>query len=74
VLGVTGAISRLARVIPQSVSVSLQLGFGLLMGFLGLKLILATPWVGFDALALVFALQRIRTAFSSALLRISARR
>ena len=56
VLGVTGAISRLARVIPQSVSVGLQLGLGLLMGFLGLKLILATPWVGFGALALVFLL------------------
>jgi MFS superfamily sulfate permease-like transporter len=59
VLGVTGWIGRLARVIPQSVSAGLQLGLGLLMGVLGLKLMLETPWIGFPALAALFLLTRI---------------
>ena len=33
VLGATGLISRLARMIPQSVSAGLQLGLGLLMAY-----------------------------------------
>jgi len=59
VLGVTGWISRLARAIPQSVSAGLQLGLGLLMAVLGLKLVLQTPWLGFGSLALLFALMRV---------------
>ena len=58
-LGFTGWISRLARAIPQSVSAGLQLGLGLLLAVLGLKLILETPWLGFGSLALLFALTRI---------------
>src|SRR6201987_3323374 len=54
VLGITGWIGRLARAIPQSVSAGLQLGLGLLMAGLGLKLILENPWLGFGALALLF--------------------
>ncbi len=59
VLGVTGWIGRLARAIPQSVSAGLQLGLGLLMGVLGVKLMLETPWIGFPALAALFLLIRI---------------
>src|SRR5215467_2346921 len=59
VLGITGWIGRLARAIPQSVGAGLQLGLGLLMGMLGIKLILETPWLGFGSLALLFALMRI---------------
>jgi hypothetical protein len=59
VLGATGWISRLARLIPQSVSAGLQLGLGLLMTVLGLKLILETPVIGFAALALLVVLGRI---------------
>jgi MFS superfamily sulfate permease-like transporter len=59
VLGLTGWIGRLARTIPQSVSAGLQLGLGLLMGVLGLKLMLETPWIGFGALAALFLLSRI---------------
>ncbi|MBV9829579.1 MAG: putative sulfate/molybdate transporter, partial [Alphaproteobacteria bacterium] len=59
VLGITGWIGRLARAIPQSVSVGLQLGLGILMAALGLKLILETPWIGFASLAALFLLQRI---------------
>ncbi len=59
VLGITGWIGRLARAIPQSVSAGLQLGLGLLMGVLGVKLMLQTPWIGFGALALLLLLSRI---------------
>jgi MFS superfamily sulfate permease-like transporter len=58
-LSVTGWIGRLARALPQSVSAGLQLGLGVLIGVLGLKLILETPWLGFGSLALLFALTRI---------------
>ena len=59
VLGLTGWIGGLARAIPQSVSAGLQLGLGLLMGMLGLKLMLETPWLGLGSLALLFALTRV---------------
>src|ERR1700732_2630633 len=59
VLGITGWIGRLARAIPQSVSAGLQLGLGLLMGVLGLKLMLQTPWIAFPALAALILLTRI---------------
>jgi hypothetical protein len=59
VLGATGWIVRLARAVPQSVSAGLQLGLGLLMGFLGVKLMLETLWIGFPALVLLFLLSRI---------------
>jgi MFS superfamily sulfate permease-like transporter len=59
VLGVTCWIGRFARAIPQSVSAGLQLGLGLLMAVLGLKLILETPWIGFGSLALLLVLTRI---------------
>src|SRR5579864_6564479 len=59
VLGITGWIGRLARAIPQSVSAGLQFGLGLLMGVLGIKLILQTPWIGIPALVALFLLTRI---------------
>jgi MFS superfamily sulfate permease-like transporter len=59
VLGITGWIGRLARMIPQSVSAGLQLGLGLLMGMLGIKLMLETPWIGFGSLAALLMLTRI---------------
>src|SRR5438045_5812010 len=58
-LGVTGAIGRVARFIPQSVSAGLQLGLGILMGVLGIGLVLKTPWLGFGAFALLLMLMRI---------------
>ena len=59
VLGVSGLITRVARLIPQSVSIGLQLGLGLLMGVLGLKLILAGPVIGVVALVMLFVLMRV---------------
>jgi predicted benzoate:H+ symporter BenE len=59
VLGITGWISRLARAIPQSVSAGLQLGLGLLMGVLGIKLLLQTPFIGFGSLGALILVSRI---------------
>jgi MFS superfamily sulfate permease-like transporter len=59
VLGLSGLIGRVARLIPQSVSAGLQLGLGLLMGVLGIKLILTTPFIGTVALVMLFALTRV---------------
>ena len=59
VLGATGAIGRFARLIPQSVSTGLQLGLGLLLGVLGIKLMFETPIIGFGALAFLFVLLRV---------------
>lgn len=59
VLGLTGWIGRLARLIPQSVSAGLQLGLGVLLGVLGIKLMLGTLWVGVASLALLLVLTRI---------------
>ncbi len=58
-LGITGWIGKLARAIPQSVSAGLQLGLGLMMGVLGVKLMLETPWIAFPALAALCLLSRI---------------
>jgi hypothetical protein len=57
-LSITGWIGKLARAIPQSVSAGLQLGLGLLMGVLGVKLMLETPWIAFpsDHAAALFAI------------------
>jgi predicted benzoate:H+ symporter BenE len=59
VLGITGWIGRLTRAIPQSVSAGLQVGLGLLMGVLGVKLVLETPGIGCAALILLLVLMRI---------------
>ena len=59
VLGLTGWIGSLARASPRSVSAGLQLGLGLLMGVLGVRLMLQTPWIGFAALPLLLLLSRI---------------
>jgi hypothetical protein len=53
-LGVTGLITRVSRIIPQSVTAGLQLGLGLMMGWLGLMMVLQTPWIGIPALMLLF--------------------
>jgi len=58
-LGLTGAISRFARLIPQSVSAGLQLGLGLLMGLLGIELVLRIPWLGLGAVVVLVALMRV---------------
>jgi MFS superfamily sulfate permease-like transporter len=58
-LGATGAMARIARLIPRSVTAGLQLGLGLSMGLLGLRLAWETPWLGVLALALLVLLMRL---------------
>jgi hypothetical protein len=59
VLGATGAMGRIAKLIPQSVTAGLQLGLGLSMGLLGLKLAIEAPWLGAAALMLLVCLMRL---------------
>ena len=59
VLGLTGAIGPLARLIPLSVTAGLQLGLGLTMGVLGLKLMAETLWLGLLVLAVLLVLMRV---------------
>jgi len=58
-LGATGAMARLVRLIPQSVTAGLQLGLGLSMGLLGLKLAWEMPWLGVLALVLLVLLMHL---------------
>jgi MFS superfamily sulfate permease-like transporter len=58
-LGATGLIGRVARLIPQSVTAGLQLGLGLAMGWLGLKMTVEVPWIGVPALALLLGVPRL---------------
>jgi len=46
VLGATGIIVRLARLLPATVAAGLQLGLGLALSLLGIKLAMTTPWLG----------------------------
>jgi predicted benzoate:H+ symporter BenE len=50
ILGVSGLMVRLGRLIPQSVTAGLQLGLGLAMVLLGLSMIGEAPWLGLPAL------------------------
>jgi MFS superfamily sulfate permease-like transporter len=52
-------MARIARFIPQSVTAGLQLGLGLSMGLLGLKLAWESPWLGMLALVLLVLLMRL---------------
>lgn len=61
VLGISGGITWLARMMPQSVTTGLQLGLGVAMAFIGLKLVLGDPWLGFAALAGFIAASRVTT-------------
>jgi MFS superfamily sulfate permease-like transporter len=58
-LGLTGFIGGVARSIPQSVTAGLQLGLGLMMGWLGLMMVFQTPWIGIPALMLLFGIPQL---------------
>ena len=60
ILGVTGTIRYIARLIPKTLTAGLQLGLGLSMAFLGLRLLADTLWLG--VLALLLLLASISTA------------
>ena len=52
-LGTTGWIDRLGRLVPQSVLAGLQLGLGIVLGLASLELIAGTPALGIAMLALL---------------------
>jgi MFS superfamily sulfate permease-like transporter len=59
VLGWTGWIDRVGRLLPQSVLAGLQLGLGATLALTSLGLLVATPWLGFATLLLLLALLRL---------------
>jgi SulP family sulfate permease len=58
ILGVSGVVGRLARLLPGSVAAGLQLGLGLSLGILGLHLIERQLWLGIASAGLMLALMR----------------
>ena len=59
VLGVTGAIGRFARIVPQSVVTGLQLGLGITLALMSLELMAGVPWLGIMTIVLLLLLLRV---------------
>jgi MFS superfamily sulfate permease-like transporter len=59
IAGATGLVSRIARVVPPTVASGLQLGLGLSLGALGIRMIGGQPWLGVGICALMLALMRV---------------
>ena len=59
ILGGTGWIDRLGRLVPQSVLAGLQLGLGLALALVSIRLIGRSPWLGSATLLLLVALLRL---------------
>jgi SulP family sulfate permease len=57
-MGVTGVVSRLARVLPGTIAAGLQLGLGLSLAALGIHLIEKQLWFGVAMAAFMLALMR----------------
>jgi predicted benzoate:H+ symporter BenE len=60
--GVTGLISRIARVLPETIAAGLQLGLGLSLAALGVHLMGKTLWLGVATGLVMLALMRFRRA------------
>jgi len=60
ILGLTGVVSRLARALPGSIAAGLQLGLGLSLAGLGIRLIETQIWLGVAISALMLGLMRYR--------------
>ena len=71
VLGLTGWINRLARLVPQSVLAGLQLGLGLALAVVSLGLIASSPLIGILTLALLLGLL-LAPRYPSALIALAA--
>ena len=59
VLGGSGLIDRIARLVPQSVLAGLQLGLGLALGWIALGLLASAPLAGLVTLGIAAALLRM---------------
>jgi len=57
ILGLTGVSQQLARVVAQSVLAGLQLGLGIALGLVGLRLMASAPAVAFVTIAVLLSLQ-----------------
>jgi predicted benzoate:H+ symporter BenE len=60
ILGMTGLVSRLARALPGSIAAGLQLGLGLSLAGLGIRLIDTQIWLGVAISTLMLGLMRYR--------------
>lgn len=70
-LGVTGLISRLARLVPQSVLAGLQLGLGVALGIVSIDLIATAPVLGLVICGLLLGLSLV-PGYPSALIALAA--
>lgn len=59
-VGLTGLVDRIARAIPPAVAAGLQLGLGLSLAALGIRMAEAQLWLGCAVALLVIALMRSR--------------
>ena len=57
-VGATGLVSRVARVLPPTVAAGLQLGLGLSLAGLGIRLVEKEAWLGLGMAALMIVLMR----------------
>jgi sulfate permease, SulP family len=60
VLGVSGVVSRIARVLPLTIAAGLQLGLGLSLAALGVRLMSGEVWLGVVMSAGMLALMRYK--------------
>jgi sulfate permease, SulP family len=63
-IGATGIVSRLARILPSTIAAGLQLGLGLSLAGLGVRLMEKQLWLGVVASAFMLLLMRFRRARS----------
>jgi sulfate permease, SulP family len=61
-IGATGIVSRLARILPSTIAAGLQLGLGLSLAGLGVRLMEKQLWLGVVASAFMLLLMRYRRA------------
>ena len=62
IVGATGLVSRIARILPETIAAGLQLGLGLSLAALGVHLMGKTPWLGVATCVLMIGLMRFRRA------------
>ena len=62
VAGATGLVSRIARVLPETIAAGLQLGLGLSLAALGVHLMGKALWLGVSTGLVMLALMRFRRA------------
>jgi SulP family sulfate permease len=59
-IGMTGIVSRIARALPSTIAAGLQLGLGLSLGALGIRLMQGQLWLGVAISAVMLVLMRFK--------------